>query len=291
MSTIIQKVETTIGLVQNIPDAFASVDFAVFMPRFFVEGENQFDCYHFAMSRVDVPSFYADGKAYTIPKNRILATNPDQKLCIPPVNSLYNNTDVKFTCIFVENRKLRELTKCELGRSDLLFQNKASHYSNHLVSLISRFEAESKNKQFGYQFILDCLSTEITIQLIREMKSNLPIPPAAKKYSVRKDINIAIDYLWENSSLEFSLDTLCQITNLSPYYFIRLFRDHTGKTPYEYYMDIKISKAMSYLRNRQHSITEVCFLLGFSSHSHFSSVFRKRVGVTPTEYLAYIRGT
>ena len=289
MSTLIQKVRTIIGLVQNVPDAFACDDFSIFMPRFFVEGENLFDCYHFAMSRVEVPSFYVDGKARVVPKNRILATNPDQKLCVSPISSLYNNTNVKFTCIFVENRKLRELTKCELGRSDLLFHNNASHYSNHLVSLISRFEAESKNKQFGYQFILDCLSTEITIQLIRELKSNLPIPPAAKKYSARKDINIAIDHLWENSNREFSLDMLCHITNLSPYYFIRLFRDHTGKTPYEYYMDIIISKAMNYLRSRKDSISEVCFLLGFSSHSHFSSVFRKKVGVTPTEYLAYVR--
>jgi len=61
--------------------------------------------------------------------------------------------------MFIENRRLQELAKTELGRSDLMFQNKASYYSNHLESLISRFETESVNKQFGYRFIQDCLST------------------------------------------------------------------------------------------------------------------------------------
>ncbi len=286
MSTIVQKVQTTIGLNQKVPENFGLSDLAIFKPRFFVLGENQFDCYHFVMPRIDVPSFYVDGKCITIPKNTILATNPDQKMKVLPLDKQYGNSnEIKFTCMFIEKRRLQELAKSELGRSDLLFRNNVSHYSNHLVSFISRFETESSNKQFGYRFILDCLSTEITIQLIRELMNHVPDIQGLKKYSTRKDINAAIDYMWENMSMEFSLDTLCRITNLSPYYFIRLFRINTGKTPYEYYIDIKIHKAINYLKSKQYSITEICFLLGFSSHSHFSSVFRKKVGVTPTEYL------
>lgn len=286
MSALIEKVQTTIGLNQNVPETFGSSDFAIFKPRFFVEGENQFDCYHFVIPMIDVPSFYTDGRCITIPKNTILATNPGQRLKVSPFNFKYSSSnEVKFICMFIETHRMQELVKFESGKAELLFHNSICHYSNHLVSLISRFETESANKQFGYRFIVDCLSTEITIQLIRELKSDVPGIQGLKKYSDRKDINSAIDYLWENTNLEFSLDTLCRITNLNPYYFIRLFRDHTGKTPYEYYMDIKINKAMDYLKTRQYSITEICFLLGFSSHSHFSSVFRKKVGATPTEYL------
>ena len=87
------------------------------------------------------------------------------------------------------------------------------------------------------------------------------------------EINMVIDYLWEHVNKEFSLDNLSRIANLSPYYLVRLFKDNTGKTPYAYYMDIKISKAKEYLKAGKHSITEVCFILGFSSHSHFSLIF------------------
>lgn len=104
-----------------------------------------------------------------------------------------------------------------------------------------------------------------------------------RKYSARKEINTAIDFLWENSNIEFSLNTLCHIVNLSPYYFVRLFKEHTGKTPYEYYLNIKISKALIYLKSKRYSITEVSFILGFSSHSHFSFLFLISFGFCPAD--------
>lgn len=190
MSALIQKVQTTIGEKQNVPENFGLSDLAIFKPRFFVLGENQFDCYHFVMPRIDVPSFYVDGKCITIPKNTILATNPDQKMKVLPLDKQYGNSnEIKFTCMFIEKRRLQELAKSELGRSDLLFRNNPGHYSNHLICLISRFETESVNKLFGHRYILDCLSTEIAIQLIRELINYVPDIQGLKKYSTRKDIN------------------------------------------------------------------------------------------------------
>lgn len=110
-----------------------------------------------------------------------------------------------------------------------------------------------------------------------------------RQYSARSEINTAINYLWENVNTEFSLKNLCKTVNLSPHYFIRLFKDNTGKNPYEYYMDIKIEKALEYLKASKYSITEIGFILGFSSHSHFTSIFKKKVGITPSEYIKSIR--
>lgn len=109
---------------------------------------------------------------------------------------------------------------------------------------------------------MECLSTELIVNLVRELKSNMPKTSVNRKYSARSEINTAIDYLWENANTEFSLNNLCKTVNLSPYYFIRLFKDNTGKTPYEYYMDIKIEKALEYLNARKYSITEISFILG-----------------------------
>ena len=277
------------SLTSNIPDTFGNSDLAVFKPRFFVEGENQFDCYHFVMPRVEVPSFYADNKEINIQKNTVLPTNPGQLLRVSPINKIYSNSnEIKFICMFIEPRKLKELTKEVYNKADLLFFNDTSFLSSNLFSLVTKFETESCNKQFGYQFILDSLTMEISINLIRELRSNMPEVRGLRKYSARKEINIAIDFLWENYFSEFSLHTLCNIVNLSPYYFVRLFKEHTGITPYEYYMDVKISKSLIYLKEKRYSITEIGFILGFSSHSHFSSVFKKKVGVTPTEYIKSI---
>lgn len=57
VGALADKVQTTIGDTQNVSEKYGNSDFAIFKPRFFVEGENQFDCFHFVMSRVEVPSF------------------------------------------------------------------------------------------------------------------------------------------------------------------------------------------------------------------------------------------
>lgn len=282
-------IEILDSVLPEEPESYCSSDLAIFKPRFFIEDENQFDCYHFVMPRVEVPSFFVDNKNINLQKNMILPTNPGQKLTVYPINAKYSDyNDVKFIAMFIETRKLQELTKAEFNKSDLLFYNNLCYLSNNLLTLISKFEAEFRNKQFGYQFILDCLSMEIAVNIMRELKGNMPGVHGFRKYSARKDINIAIDYLWDNENTEFSLDKLCKIVNLSPYYFLRLFKDNTGKTPYEYYMDIKISKSIEYLKAGEYSITEICFILGFSSHRHFSSIFKKRLGMTPSEFIKSI---
>jgi len=277
------------GNIPEIPESISCSDLVIFKPRQFVEGENQFDFYHFVMPRVEVPSFFTDSKKINIPPNTILATNPGQRLRVLPINEKYSNSkEIKFISLFIEPNKLRELSKSEFNKSDISFFNNISYLSNNILTLISKLEMELRNKQAGYQFILECLSIEISINLMRELKNNMSCMSELRKYSARSEVNKAIDYLWENIDVEFSLDKLCRIANLSPYYFMRLFKDYTGKTPYEYYMDIKIGRALEYLKTKKHSITEICFILGFSSHSHFTSVFRKRVGRTPSEFMKAI---
>lgn len=285
-----QKVlEEISGLRNTIPESFGNSDLAVFKPRIFVESENQFDCYHFVVPRVEIPCFYADKKEISIHKNSLLPTNPGQKLILPPINKMYNNSnDIKFLCLFITSGRLQELTKEAFNKSELSFYNETAYLSSSLLTLISNFETEFNNRQFGYQFVLDSLSMEIAISLLRNLRNNMPGSLELRRYSAKKEINTAIDYLWENYTTEFSLAVLSSIVNLSPYYFVRLFKAQTGKTPYEYYMEIKINKALTYLKSKNYSITEVGYILGFSSHSHFTSVFKKKVGITPSEYIKSI---
>jgi len=283
-------IESLNGIKHEVPESFSALDLALLKSSSFVEGDNQFDCYHFAMPKVEVHSFFTDNKEINLPKNTILPTNPGQKLKVSPINVKCDKpNDIKFVCMFIETQKLQELSKAEFNKTDLVFRNSTSYLSNNISALISKLEAEYRNKQFGYQFILDCLAIEIAVNMMRELQSNMPGVYEFRKYSARKEINIAIDYLWENVNMEFSLDKLCRIANLSPYYFVRLFKDNTGKTPYEYYMDMKIRKSIEYFKAGNHSITEICFILGFSSHSHFSSVFKKRTGITPSEFIKMIK--
>lgn len=163
------------GLTNDLPESFGSSDLVIFKPRFFVEGNNQFNYYHFVIPNIEIPSFFADNKEINIHENTILPTNPGQKLRVSPINKIHSNSnDIKFVAIFIEPRLFQEFTKEVFNKADLLFYNNTAYFSNSFLTLVSKFETEFYNKQFGYQFILDSLAMEITINLIRDLKSNMP---------------------------------------------------------------------------------------------------------------------
>jgi AraC family transcriptional regulator len=77
---------------------------------------------------------------------------------------------------------------------------------------------------------------------------------------------------------------MADVVRMSPYHFGRLFKQSTGLAPHQYHLRLRVVKAKQLLANERLSIAEISQRLGFASHSHFSTVFRKQVGATPTEY-------
>lgn len=105
-----------------------------------------------------------------------------------------------------------------------------------------------------------------------------------RNYNVTKNIELSIKFLQENYKNEYCLEEAAKAANLSPYHFIRVFKSQTGKTPYEFFLDIKMQKAKEMLKNHIYTITEISSALGFSSSSNFARVFKSTFGLAPTDY-------
>lgn len=69
-----------------------------------------------------------------------------------------------------------------------------------------------------------------------------------------------------------------------PVYLGELFKEKTGKTLHTAILDEKIHLACQFLTRTDISITEIGFLSGFSSRTHFCTVFKEHLGVTPSNY-------
>jgi two-component system response regulator YesN len=63
-----------------------------------------------------------------------------------------------------------------------------------------------------------------------------------------------------------------------------LFKKEEGISLTDYIVNVRINKAMEYLRDPQFTVYEVATKTGFNDEKYFSKVFKKKVGVTPTEY-------
>ncbi|RAV04139.1 response regulator [Paenibacillus sp. YN15] len=71
---------------------------------------------------------------------------------------------------------------------------------------------------------------------------------------------------------------------LSPTYVSLLYKQETGKTLFEYLTKVRIDKAKELLQDPRNKFYEVCHAVGYADPSHFSKLFKKMTGYTPSAY-------
>ncbi|OKP94222.1 response regulator [Paenibacillus sp. P46E] len=71
---------------------------------------------------------------------------------------------------------------------------------------------------------------------------------------------------------------------LSPTYVRLLFKQETGETLFEYLTKVRIEQAKHMLKNPQNKLYEVCYAVGYTDPSHFSKLFKKITGSTPSAF-------
>lgn len=77
---------------------------------------------------------------------------------------------------------------------------------------------------------------------------------------------------------------MAELLHLHPSYLNTMFREQSGMSLKTYIGRQKTKAAMRLLSETEHSLSEICTMLGFFDQSHFSRTFRRFVGTTPGEY-------
>lgn len=94
----------------------------------------------------------------------------------------------------------------------------------------------------------------------------------------------ARDLLREFREPSPSIEELAREVQISPFHFIRQFEAVFGVTPHQFRIQSRVDLAKRLLAIGQHSVTDVCMEVGFSSLGSFSALFTRRVGETPSAY-------
>lgn len=80
------------------------------------------------------------------------------------------------------------------------------------------------------------------------------------------------------------LEEVASLANLSPSAFCRYFKQHTRKTYIVFLNEFRVSQACKLLANRDKSVTEVCYEVGFNNLSNFNRKFKSLTGLNPRRY-------
>jgi AraC-like DNA-binding protein len=94
-------------------------------------------------------------------------------------------------------------------------------------------------------------------------------------------VSAIIAYVQENIGEPLSVSDLAERAFMSPSTFSHLFRDTTGKSPYQFVKDMRLSRARDLLIENELSVTQISKAVGYRSASHFINEFRDRYGMTP----------
>lgn len=94
------------------------------------------------------------------------------------------------------------------------------------------------------------------------------------------------NYIYENiSNSDFKISQLSEHVGYNEDYARRVFFEETGKTPHKYLMDLRLSLAKKLLLQETFvSVEDVAMQCGFSDSFYFSTLFRRKIGITPSEY-------
>ena len=88
-----------------------------------------------------------------------------------------------------------------------------------------------------------------------------------------------------DTNLSLSLKEVSGELNVHPAYLSREFSKHFDNLSFgEYIRKQRIEKAIALLNNPGHSLTEIAYLTGFSDQSHFTRIFKKHTGQSPSDY-------
>lgn len=155
----------------------------------------------------------------------------------------------------------------------------SSLLSQLVHALIGRISRAGPDMEHYSEAIADAIIAELIDARWRASQAGLTAPGMLSD----KALSCIKAYVSENLAGKISIDALANIAGMNPSQFRSSFKARLHKTPYQFILEARVSKATEMLVTTQLSCAKVAFDCGFSSQSHMTDVFRQRVGKTPRQ--------
>jgi AraC family transcriptional regulator len=154
-----------------------------------------------------------------------------------------------------------------------------------IQGILSTLRMEIETGGIASHLLIDSLKTAIAIHLLRRYCTTRPrLSPYSDGLS-QAQLTLVTDYIQDHLHHDLKLVELSAIVQLSPYYFLRLFKQRVGITPHQYILQRRIDKAKYLLQHSDLSVAAIAGQTGFSDQSHLTRCFKRLLGITPKRLL------
>lgn len=131
----------------------------------------------------------------------------------------------------------------------------------------------------------DEVMTLLVRRLLARYAAGRPLPAAALRVTLTTaTLRRLYNHIEANLSGDLRLSELAELARLSQDHFLRAFKSAVGQTPHQYVLGRRISHTQRLLALGKLPVAEIARAGGFRGPSHFSAVFRQKVGLSPTDW-------
>ncbi|THF76529.1 AraC family transcriptional regulator [Cohnella fermenti] len=105
----------------------------------------------------------------------------------------------------------------------------------------------------------------------------------------KQDSRLAMDrtrsYMESHYSESITIDQLARMAEVSPKYYVSLFKKTYGKTAIDYLTGVRVNRAKQLMLQEDMRLKDIAYRVGYNDEYYFSRMFKKEVGISPTAYL------
>lgn len=167
---------------------------------------------------------------------------------------------------------------------------KANGFKHHLQldpgqlkqvrGIVSRILLEQSTRKPGHRFAVSALFQQLLIYLARSYSES-----AQKGARDLISMSRVLTYLdTEYHSPDISFDQLARMAFMSKSTFLRSFKNTTGRTPIDYLVHLRISKARDIMMNEKKRVQDLAEAVGFTDSNYFSRKFKEIMGGSPRQF-------
>jgi AraC family transcriptional regulator len=195
------------------------------------------------------------------------------------------DTPVQFVVLAIEPALLQQVGQDWIDPDRLeLIPRFATEPDTLIQSIIATLKAEVETGGMGSYLLVDSLKTTLVIHLLRHYCTTQPKLVHYSDGLAQVKLRQVIDYIHEHLHQDLKLGEIAAIAQISPYHFLRLFKQSTTLTPHQYILRRRVERAKSLLQHSQLSIAQIAVRVGFADQSHLTRYFKRVTGMTPKQW-------
>ena len=191
----------------------------------------------------------------------------------------------KVIVITLEPEKLERFAQAELGvlLTETQLENVAQFLDRDLTDA-GVMLADALAQSIGSDVMFESLARVFLIKLIQRYGVEREEERAFSSSFTPGHYKRVLDFVAQRFSGNITLEDMAAEVGISPYHFARLFKETIGQPPYQFVMAFRVEQAKKLMVDRTRPLADIALACGFSDQAHFSRVFKRVSGRTPSAW-------